>query len=96
MKKYISIIMVIVVCLLAFSGCSDNEYGKEYIIASDMVKYNIKGTRDFGFNVSMICRDNDTEVEFVSFEGTNVQGLQVRLADDTFDNIKDLNLRNLG
>lgn len=91
--KLTTIISMLIVFTFLLTGCeftnSESTDNKTYV-AAELVKYNLSGMSDFGFNVSMITKDKNTDIEFVSFSGTNTQGLAVKLSDDTYDNIKQL------
>ena len=87
-KKILPI--VIIACTLIFTGCNSTNSVNNTIIGADLVKYNLDGSSDFGFNVSMITKDKDTAVEFINFTGENTQGLAVTLSDDSYETIKDL------
>ena len=93
-KKGVFILfMVVIVSAILFSGCNNSgEEGanSEFIVGSDMVKYDLQGVSDFGFNVNLIAQNKDLNVEFVSFVGENTQGLSVQLKDDSYDEIKGL------
>lgn len=93
MKKWLIIFVTAVIfCMPILSGCgADADMKSQYIVATDMVKYNLHGIEDFGFNVSLISHNKDIDVEFVSFEGKNTQGLAVQLNDDSYEEIKNLN-----
>jgi len=84
---------IVIVSAILFSGCNNTEKedaSSEFIIGSDMVKYDLYGLSDFGFNVNLIAKNKDLDVEFVSFIGENTQGLSVQLKDDSYDEIKSL------
>lgn len=94
-KQLLVLITIIVVSTLLLSGCSiinsDKSVESDNIIfGTNLVKYDLEGMGDFGFNLNMISPSKKTKVEFVSFTGKNTQGLAVKLADDTFDSIKNL------
>lgn len=94
MKKGLFILFtIVIVSAILFSGCNNTEKedaSSEFIIGSDMVKYDLQGISDFGFNVNLIAKNKDLDVEFVSFIGENTQGLSVQLKDDSYDEIKSL------
>lgn len=83
-----AIIMAMAIVLLC-TGCSSNKENK-VIFGSDLVKYDLQGVNDFGFNVNLIVTDKNTDVEFVSFTGENTQGLAVQLMDDTYESIENI------
>ncbi len=94
MKKiFIFLAAAAVLTALVFSGCNTgaDSNSVECFVGTDMIKYNLKGMEDFGFNVTLISANKDVDVEFISFEGENTQGLSVQLRDDTFESIKELN-----
>lgn len=94
MKKWLIIFVTAVIFSIPIlSGCgADTDIkSQEYIVATDMVKYNLHGIEDFGFNVNLISRNKDIDVEFLGFEGENTQGLSVQLNDDSYEEIKKLN-----
>lgn len=67
MKKWLIIFVVAVIFSIPIlSGCgADTDIkSQEYIVATDMVKYNLHGIEDFGFNVNLISRNKDIDVEF--------------------------------
>jgi len=92
MKTRLAILLkAVIITALVFTGCaSSGGEHKKYIFATDMVKYNLEGIEIFGFNVNFLSKDKEPNIEFVSFEGENAQGLSVELMDDTFEGIKEL------
>lgn len=94
-KRIIIFAAAMIFTVLALSGCAaDTGLNlQEYVITTDMVKYNLQGIEDFGFNVNLISENKDIDIEFVSFEGENTQGLAVQFNDDTYEEIKELNYK---
>lgn len=93
MKKLLTIFITIIISSIILTGCNTSDQSNnnnDTIFGKDLVKYNLDGTPDFGFNLSMITKNKDTAVEFVSFTGENTQGLTVTLSDDSYETIKNL------
>ena len=89
MRKTICLLSIfILLSALILSGCSNIK--KDSIVCTSLVKYNLQGISDFGFNVNLITTDKNIEVEFVRFSGENTQGLSVRLVDDTYDSLREI------
>jgi hypothetical protein len=95
MKRIISLATVPLMLLMLFglSGCVGAS-ASDVVVAAHLVKYDVQGTEEFGFNVGLVTTDKNIGVEFVSFAGENVQGLAVELQDDTFEDIKKLKHKN--
>lgn len=79
----ICLIAVIVVMLIYF-------FNKplKYYLGTDLVKYNVASSGDFGFNLSMVYNKKNVSVEFVELLGENIENVSVEAVDDTFDDIK--------
>lgn len=88
-RVFSTAIITVFAVVLLFSGCSSVKENK-VIFGSDLVKYDLQGVEDFGFNVNMIATNKNTDVEFVSFTGENTQGLAVQLMDDTYESIENI------
>lgn len=87
-------ISVLFLCAFMLASCStggnNNNSSSNIILGTDLVKYNMEGTNEFGFNVNLISTTNNTNVEFVRFSGENTQDLFVSMKDDSFDSLKGL------
>jgi len=82
-----SVVLFVIIVLIA-SGCGNQ--GNKVIFSSDMVKYDMQGGADFGFNVNVIMQDKGAKIEFVNFFGENTEGLAVEMVDDSFEELKNL------
>ncbi|MBQ9983813.1 MAG: hypothetical protein IJP29_04415 [Lachnospiraceae bacterium] len=93
MKNIIKVVILLIVSLFSVTayGCNENRSfltQNDYMLGCNMVKYNLHGNSDFGFNVNFIYKDKNIDVTFVEFIGEGLDGLSVEMKDDTFDEIK--------
>lgn len=92
-RTRIMLLFLAVLSIVSLVGChktDSTQKKKDIILGTDLVKYDLQGIADFGFNVNLVTPKKDTKVEFVNFWGKNTQGLFVQLNDDTYDEIKDM------
>ncbi len=86
MKKAFLLLLIIPIL---FTSCTSTP--NDIIFATDMVHYNSHGANQFGFNVNLLLPNTNSTVEFVNFDGINVENIDVKFNDDTYDDVKNLN-----
>lgn len=93
-KSMINLFILVIAGVILLSGCNqtnaESNNQNDTVIGSKLIKYDLQGTSDFGFNVNLVSKSKTADVKFVSFWGENTQGLSVKLSDDTYDEIKSM------
>lgn len=92
MNKFCFFIAIAMLCSATFSGCSEIE--KEQIITSDMIEYHTTGYSDFGFNIDLITNESSPSVDIIDIDGKNTDNLVIKYQDDTFEEIKDIEIED--
>ena len=90
---FVSVLAMITVVVLGLALSSCGMSPAYPIVDTGSVKYCREGIADFGFNINVVTDSKEIDVEFVSFSGENVDSLEVSLANDTWDSLKELKIK---
>ena len=81
-------IFFLIISLSNLVSCSK----KDMIIDTKSIKYNVIGSKDFGFTVNILCPNKNFDVEYVRIEGENIDSMSVTVHDDTFESIENVSV----
>lgn len=85
-----SILTAIVTCL-GLSSCGKSP---DYpIVDAKSVKYYREGVNKFGFEINVVTNKKNPDIKFVSFSGENVDSLEVKFSDFSWDLLKNLKVK---
>ena len=90
---FIFVFATITAIIICFGLSSCGKSLASPIVDTGSVKYYREGIDDFGFNVNVVTSKKNPDIKFVSFSGENVDSLKVKLADDTWDSLKNLKVK---
>lgn len=85
MKKRI-VILFLFPSLIILPCCGGQ--GQAFLWDASSVKYDVTGSKTFGFNITLATKNKNDKNEFLQCFGENVTGLAVTFQDDTFEKLK--------